>query len=205
MNQKKWVIGVASALVVVLAFGGFMAIAAEVGSKEDPVVAVSYINEELVPMLGKKIDEAISSKTEAFQKELDSKMEQFIKDMAVSGSGAGQGGTVSQEVINAVADQVAGKLAASGGASGANFAIVEVAAGKTLNAKRGAEILLRLGSATCVASGNPGLIDLTNAGELAGGKALEKNHLYLVTVDGDRGFKAVDKVTVFVRGLYEIK
>ena len=49
MNKRKWTIWLSAALLVVLAVSGYFAIAAEYGSKEDPLVTLSYINEVLSP------------------------------------------------------------------------------------------------------------------------------------------------------------
>ena len=64
--------------------------------------------------------------------------------------------------------------------------------------------MLRVGTATCVASGAPGLVDSTGGTTLANGNALVTNHLYLVTV-ATRGVTATaDTVKLLVRGSYTI-
>ena len=73
-----------------------------------------------------------------------------------------------------------------------------------LTGQVGCEIMLRVGTATCVASGAPGLVDSTGGTTLANGNALVTNHLYLVTVD-TRGVTATaDTVKLLVRGSYTI-
>ena len=100
------------------------------------------------------------------------------------------------------------KQAASGGTTGGTgissvFSVVTLSAGQSLQGSVGCELLLRSGSATCVASSAPGLIDSTGGTTLPGGSAVEPNHLYLVTADG-RGIRASTDVTVLVRGGYTI-
>ena len=73
----------------------------------------------------------------------------------------------------------------------------------------GCEVLLRLGTGTLVASGNPGLVDMTTGGTLGNNAKLAANHLYLVTVETNsttkRGISAASgDVTVMVLGSYTI-
>lgn len=199
MSQKKWMLSVASTLLVILLFAGFMAIAAELGSQQDPLVAVSYINEELTPKMLESIDNAISAKAASYADDLEKKMDSFRKE--ISGASSGGSATLSKEFIEEVAAEVSKQVSGGGG----GMQMVSIPAGKTMTIYRNTEVLLRLGTATLVAADNPGLIDMTDASELAGNKQLAKNHLYLVTMETVRGIKATDKVTVFVRGKYDIK
>ena len=68
----------------------------------------------------------------------------------------------------------------------------------------GCEVLLRTGGATCVSSGDVGLIDMSDSTDLANGKALVKNHLYLCTFAEGRGIKSTSTGFVFVRGAYTV-
>ena len=98
-----------------------------------------------------------------------------------------------------------GKLG-SGGSTGtaSSFAVVTIPAGKTLVGDIGCEVMLRVGGAACVSPSTPGLIDETTGGTLENGKALVKNHLYMMTIEG-RGVKAGSSaVKVLVRGGYTI-
>ena len=93
---------------------------------------------------------------------------------------------------------------ASGSASSANFTLVTLSSGQTLTGSVGCEVLLRVGTASCVASSAPGLIDETTGGTLAGGSALAQNHLYMMTVE-NRGVKATAAtVKLLVRGGYTV-
>ena len=99
-----------------------------------------------------------------------------------------------------------GKLGNGGGSAGtvSSFAVVTIA-GKTLTGDIGCEVMLRVGSATCVSPSSPGLIDETAGGILENGKALTTNHLYMMTIEG-RGVKAgASAVKVLVRGNYTIR
>ena len=99
-----------------------------------------------------------------------------------------------------------GKLGSGGGSAGtaSSFAVVTIPAGKTLVGDIGCEVMLRVGGATCVSPSTPGLIDETTGGTLENGKALVKNHLYMMTIEG-RGVKAGAATTkLLVRGTYTI-
>lgn len=98
------------------------------------------------------------------------------------------------------------QLSGSGTSSGstATFAVVTLTKGQTLTGGIGCEVMLRVGTATCVASSAPGLVDETGGTTINGGTGLTKNHLYMMTIE-DRGLKATaDTVKVMVRGSYTV-
>lgn len=202
MKQKKWKAITSVALLAVLVAAGFIAIAAEYGTSDDPLVSLSYINNVLSPQISRKVDEIIAEKTEDIENrinsvngELDDKLSEYASKSAEE--------IATDAFVASVAEKVAAKVPASSGGSSAVFTLVKLSPGQTLTSKVGCEILLRIGSASCVSSGSPGLIDMTTGGELAGGSELAKNHLYLCTVDG-RGVKASNAVTLMVRGGYTV-
>lgn len=91
----------------------------------------------------------------------------------------------------------------SGGAS-ATYSVVTLSNGQTLNCGAGCEVLLRTGTAVCVAGTDPGLIDTTQAKGLDGGSSLAANHLYIVS-EGGKGVKATAaSVTLLVQGSYTV-
>ena len=139
--KKKWILGLVCVLTAAL-LGVTGAVAANVGSQEDPLVTYSYLND-----------------------------------------------TFKNEVL----------AEANGG-----FVLVTMSSGQTLKGEVGTEVMLRVGTAVCTASSTPGLIDTTSAGTLNNGGALEKNHLYMMTIE-DRGVKATaSTVKVLVRGSYTV-
>lgn len=205
MVQRKWILGVASVLLVLLVVTGFAVVAAEVGSQGDPLLTFSYITEELMPSVMVKLDEAIAAKTASIGDTMNEKFAQYNQqlDAKIADFETRNASTIiNDELINQITEAVVQKLSAQSQSSDV-YKVVDVEKGKTLTGVVGTELLLRIGSATSVAEGTP-LIDITTGGELAGGKVLEKNHLYIVTVDG-RGLKATADVKVVVRGEYTIK
>ena len=110
--------------------------------------------------------------------------------------------TFMDDIMDRVDEKIAQRDAQSGTASG--FAVVTLSSGQTLVGDIGCEVMLRVGSAVCVASSAPGLIDETTAGTLNNGGALVQNHLYMMTIE-DRGVKATaSTVKVLVRGSYTV-
>lgn len=90
------------------------------------------------------------------------------------------------------------------GSSADSFTVVTMAKGQTLTGDIGCEVMLRIGTASCVTPSAPGLIDETSGGTLNNGGALVTNHLYMMTIEG-RGVKATaDTTKVLVRGTYTV-
>ena len=209
MLPKKWVVGISTVLMVVLLFAGYMAVAAELGSKEDPLVTLSYI-EELLPELQEKIDAVIASKTAEFDTSVAAKvteMNQAIDDKIAELDSQYIGDYGSDEFINKVADAVIAKMGdgtvASGGTSSL-FEVVKFTSGQTVICEIGTEVLWRIGSATCVSPSEPGLIDITSGGTLSNGQSLQQNHVYVATIE-NRGFTATSDCTILIKGPYTIQ
>ena len=209
MKQKKWITGAASVILVLMMLTGFMAIAAELGSQTDPLVSFSYITDELQPAIDQMVDDAIDSKMEEFDQELADKAEQFSSeiDQKIESLGTSLSGSTSdQAFIDAVAEAVMAKMDDDGSSSDGSASSYEklvLTSGQQVIGEYGTEILLRLGSAACVAPEEPGLIDLTTGGSLSSGSTLSANHLYMITING-HGFKASGSTTVFIRGQYTV-
>ena len=103
-----------------------------------------------------------------------------------------------------IAQQGGGQASGGGAASGAVFSVVTLTSGQVLTGDVGCEVMLRVGSATCVSPSSPGLIDETTASALNNGGALAQNHLYMMTIEG-RGVRATAATTkLLVRGGYTV-
>ena len=84
------------------------------------------------------------------------------------------------------------------------FTVVTLSKGQVLTGDIGCEVMLRVGTASCVSPSSPGLIDESSASTLNNGGALVQNHLYMMTIDG-RGVKATaGTVKLLIRGGYTI-
>ena len=85
-----------------------------------------------------------------------------------------------------------------------SFALVTLSDGQVLEGKRGCEVVLRIGSAVAYGADEPVLVDTSAGTELADGKALEKNHLYMITIEGN-GLYAKGTTKLLVSGGYTIR
>ena len=153
------------------------------GTSSDPLVTLSYLNEKFLPQVLGEVDK----KTASREKELSDKL-------------AGQ--------IKADAAEFERKYGAStgtaGGGTALSFEVVTLDKGKTLTCDTGCEIMLRIGSASCTASSNPGLVDETGGTTITNGAALQKNHLYMATIAGSGVKAGANGTKLLVRGGYTL-
>lgn len=169
-------------LTTVLSVGVLtLLLGAAAGGQTDPLVTMSYLNDINTPAILKQVDAKLDSREQTLVDKLNG-------------------------VADAYSEEVQSLIGSSGGNTGAAssvFTVVTVKAGQQLLGSTGCELLLRSGSAICVAASEPGLVDSTEGTTLTSGAAVQPNHLYLITADG-RGLKATADATVMVRGGYTI-
>ena len=179
MKQRKGLVRLISGGLVTLALVGVAVAAGQQGSKNDPLVTLSYLEDQAIPAILDQVDDKVADKQSELEKKLSGVVDGYVDEMekALSGGSTSAGGV---------------------------FQIVNLKAGQTVVGTAACEFLLRTGTAVCVSDTAPGLIDTTDGSALAGGKNLTTNHLYLATIDG-RGVKASTDVTIMVRGGYTIK
>lgn len=226
MLPKKWIIGVISVLMATLLFGGYMAIAAELGGKDDPLVTLSYI-QELMPELQNSISAAVAEKTAEFDAALALKVDevnQSIDDKISRFEEQYAAGYANDAFVNKVADAVIDKAGGTGFIGNSTpvttappeetdspstgnsslFQTVRFSAGTVVYGTVGTEILWRIGTATCVADGSPGIIDVTTGEDLAAGGQLRQNHHYVISMAEGRGFKCTSNVVILIKGPYTV-
>lgn len=163
--------GAAIALITVVV------LAASAGSKEDPLVTLSYLEGTYTNSIMKQTDEALVKRNQ----ELKDTLAKEVEKLQNSGGAVG------------------------GNDSAAAFVVVTLEKGETLVGSVGTEVMLRSGSGVCKAASDPGLIDSSDGTTLSKGGALKANHLYLMTVEG-RGVTATSSGTMLlVRGEYRLE
>ena len=172
-----------SALVLsltVLASGG-------AGTSSDPLVTLSYLNDKFLPQVLSDVDKKAASR----EKELSGKLTEQVKSetKAFEQKYGGSAGTSSGS--------------STGTASG--FAVVTLEKGQILYLGLGSEALLRTGSGVCVAASSPGLVDETGGTLLSGGEALQKNHLYMASIDSHGVQAGASGTKLLVRGGYSVQ
>ena len=179
MKKNRWALRLTLLLLLAAVLNVTASAAAEVGSASDPLVTLSYLNDTFLSAVLTKVDTKLTARNTALAAQLSAQVTAAEKEIAEK-SGTGTSGTAP------------------------TFTLVTIAKGKTLTAGVGCEVMLRVGTAVCVASSAPGLIDETTAGSIGGGAALTANHLYMATIDG-RGVKATAAtVKLLVRGTYTV-
>ena len=180
MKQSKGLVRLISGGLVTLALVGVAVAAGQQGSKNDPLVTLSYLEDQAIPAILDQVDDKVADKQSELEQKLSAVAEGYVTEVeqALSGGGSTSAGGV--------------------------FEIVSLKAGQTVVGTAACEFLLRAGTAVCVSDTAPGLIDTTSGSALAGGQNLAANHLYLATIDG-RGVKASTDVTIMVRGGYTIQ
>ena len=103
-----------------------------------------------------------------------------------------------------IVQELGGQTSIGGTTTASTFTVVTLSSGQTLTGDIGCEVMLRVGTATCVAPSAPGLIDESAGSTLSNGGSLVQYHLYMMTVEG-RGVKATAATTkLLVRGSYTI-
>jgi mRNA interferase MazF len=198
-------------LLVLLLLVSYMAVYAESSSEDDPLVALSYLTDVLAPETIEKVNAAIELKADEMLTSMNQTLTEYTTQLDAKISefeSRNENIATDESFISAVTTSVLAQLSGNGsgttgGVSG-GWELVQVTAGQTYSFKTGGMILLRIGNATCYTPSSPGIIDVTSGTELEGGGALEKNHLYMVTVDGRGFYVTSDTTKIMVYGDYTI-
>lgn len=158
-----------------------VAAAAGSGTAADPLITLSYLNQTVAPDLLKQMNSTVDAKADELESALNKAITEYSQKMEQALAGAG------------------------GGSNSASFTVVTLTSGQKLKLSLGAEVMLRIGSAICVASSTPGLVDSTSGGTLNNGGSLVTNHLYLATIEGRAVAAGSGTVKVLVRGGYTVE
>lgn len=168
----------AAGLLVVGTLVGVALAAGTQGTQSDPLVTLSYLESVFKSDVVAQAQQKITEREQALAGELAADAQEYAK-------------------------QLEEKLSQAG-AQSAVFTAVSLQNGQTLTLSDGAELLPRTGKVTCVATGDPGLMDLTDGTPRYNGGELTANHLYMAVGEG-QGVKASGAATVMVRGKYTVK
>lgn len=187
MKQKGWPVRLISGGLVTLALIGVAVAAGQQGSQSDPLITLSYLEQQVTPSILSQVDSKIAARQTELEQKLASVTESYVKEVEDKLNGSGGTGTGGQT-----------------GTGSAAYQVVTLNAGQSVIGGAACEFLLRSGTASCVSDSSPGLVDMTDGSTLANGGALKANHLYLGTIEG-RGVKASTSVTIMVRGSYTIQ
>ncbi len=84
------------------------------------------------------------------------------------------------------------------------FTVVNLSAGQTLIGEAGCEIILRMGTASVIATEKGGLCDTTIGGDWPSGSAVPSNHNLIVPLGDGRGIRAGSNIIIMVKGGYSL-
>lgn len=181
--KKRTLRTLACLLLVGSVLAAFAAMATGAGSQGDPLVTLSYLNETFLGEVLQSVDEKLADRNALLRQETQQAVEQAQRELL---------------------EQLGSGAAVSGGGA-VSYVVVELSDGQLLHGGAGCEVLLRRGSAHCVAEDRttPGLVDTTSGGSIGHGGALAEDHLYLLPAA--RSIQATGAVTLLVRGDYAIQ
>ena len=111
---------------------------------------------------------------------------------------------IQNKVIPELKEYIDSKIASGKGGS-STFEVVELKKGKAVLCGKSTELILRMGSATIIATEKGGLADTTSGFDLGNGENMPANHLLVVPLNDGRGFRAEADVIVLIKGSYSIK
>ena len=151
-----------------------MGAALAAGDQEDPLVTLSYLNQTAIPQIVEQVEERTAQRQEELEESFRTQLNQYQQ--------GNQGGETAS----------------------AGYTLVTLAQGQVMHLEVGCEVLLRVGAASVQADSSPALIDLSAGGTADGGAALEKNHLYMSTIEGRTLTADAATVKVLVRGGYTV-
>ena len=185
MQKKKPITTILILTAAIVAALAVTALAASYDSSEDPLISLSYLTETFRPSIEKDYKERIAA--------LEEKLEKLS---------ASSGNTETQEPTPAT--PTTDTTTTDGGMPG--YTVVELKYGDCLFASDACDIMLRAGSAFCIAPDpSQGISDYTAGVELLNKDPLTKNHMCLIPRGDGRGIMATaQSVYVMVRGEYTI-
>lgn len=185
MNHSKK-IRIAIAVISFILLSGVTVFAASYDSSEDPLISLSYLTNIFKPEIEQGYEERVA--------ELEQRLKELENDFSLSESDD---------------DPIVDTTLASGGnnlSESAQYEIVELSYGDALYAVTACDIMLRSGSAACIApDASQGIADYTDGYEVYNDQSIVKNHMLLIPRGDGRGLKALsESVFVMVRGDYTI-
>ena len=172
----KIITGILVLAVIALISGATLLAVAAPGSQEDPYITLGYLMNNFKPQVIVDVNNAAQELTRAVDTRI-SELEARIQ--------ANQGGAT----------------AITGGTE--VFSVVTLTNGQYLTCSAGAEVMLRVGTATGHGTA-PALVNYTSGDTLAAGTELTVNNMYLVTIDGNGVRATADSVRLLVRGSYTV-
>ena len=179
-NGKKRMIFFTAFTLVLLSVAGYLFVSADAGTEQDPLVTLSYVNEVLKPQMTEELQTLTDRQKADFSAELDGKIKAADDRLSEKLDELFRPGTETDAAVTAAAEDAYEKLVAKIEVAerDPSWDLLRLTAGQTVTCSIGCEILVRIGSGTCVSSGTTGPIDMTDGSVLEPNKEYKTNHLY---------------------------
>lgn len=192
--QQKLTISIAAVLMTCLLVSGYFAVAAESGTAEDPLITQSYLDAVVTPKAIQAAEEAAGAQSNALSARINAISQQIDEKITAAAAALASDETFLKRVA-----------AAGGGTAADNgtWKALTLAAGQKVYLAVGAEVVLRSGAANCFESGEKGLVNLSEVGELTEGQPLSLYALYTATTQSS-GFQASERTKVLISGDYSL-
>lgn len=174
-NKIKAAVSLTAALGITV-----MGVVASSGGQTDPLVTLSYLTQTLTPSLVQEAKTQATTEGARLETQFDQALAETEARIEQKIAGTGSGGTTTTAPTT--------------------FTLVTLAQGEILNLPLGSEVLLRIGTATVVAENNPALVNTTTGSTISNGTSLEKNQLYLATIEGHSIKATTANTKVMFRG-----
>ena len=160
---------------IALISGASIVAFASPGSQSDPFITLSYLMDKFKPQIMDEVGKTEQELTQKFNERADA-LESEFKNSQVGSAAPNAADT---------------------------FSVVTLRKNQSLTCSVGAEVMLRVGTATGFGTA-PALVNTTSGATLSSGSNLATNNMYLVTLEGN-GVKATsDTVRVLIRGSYKL-
>ena len=175
--KPKIAAGILVLAAIALISGATIMAYASPGTQADPFVTLSYLTDVFRP--------------------------QIMADVTKTGQELTQNFDARIAALEALLEADRNSSAAPAPGASDRFSVVTLSRGQSMTCSVGAEIMLRIGTATGSGSA-PALVDYTSGDTLSSGTALTTNHMYLITIEGNGIRATADLVRVLVRGSYKL-
>ncbi len=203
MKQPKKIRILAAAVAVLLSLGATV-LAASYDSSEDPLISLSYLTGIFKPEIQKEYEERVAA-LEARLVLLEGGTP--ANGTPATGTGTDTDNTENDPVIDTRPEtDTPDEAPVIDTRPSSTYEVIELSAGDALYAVTACDIMLRAGTAVCIApDATQGIADYTDATEIYNGQALVKNHMCLIPRGDGRGITATsESVYIMIRGGYTI-
>jgi len=189
-HGAKWFCGIMALLSAL----SVTVLAASYDSSEDPIISLSYLTEVFRPSIVQDYEEKIAA------------LEEKIDALTKSGITPPETRPAPETTPEPETQPEPETTPEPQPAAGMTYEVIQMKYGDCLFAAGPMDILLRAGTAICIApDATQGISDYTEGTEIYNGESLTKNHMCLIPRGDGRGIMATaESVYIMVRGEYSL-